>query len=91
MNIPATGDLTIEAFELAPPPQPPTRLGTWKFSAAELKKNYYNGFGLNQFAVNCPWTQPPTSPDITFRLTFRDALTGRLLETHLYKKVTLPK
>jgi hypothetical protein len=91
MNIPATGDVTIEAFELAPAPAQPQRLGTWTFSAAQIKKCWYSGLGLNQFACNCPWTKPPTSADVTFRMTFRDALTGRVLEAHLDKKVTLPK
>ncbi|MCL2648605.1 MAG: hypothetical protein FWD61_16640 [Phycisphaerales bacterium] len=92
-NIPATGTLTIEAFELPAAPAQPRRLGTWTFTPAEMKKNWYSGFGLNQFAFNCPWTAPatpPTTTDILFKATFLDALTGKALEAHLNKKITLP-
>jgi len=88
-NIPATGNVLIEAFELPPAPAEPKRIGTWTFSPADLKKNWYAGFGLNQFAVNCPWQAPPTAPDISFRMHFTDALTGRTLEARLDKKITL--
>lgn len=89
-NIPLTGRVTIEAFELAAAPADPRRLGTWTFSPAEMKKNWYGGLGLNQFACNCPWEKPPNGADVAFRLSFRDALTGRVIEAHLDKKVTLP-
>jgi hypothetical protein len=91
--IPATGELEVEAFELGKAPAAPRRLGTWKFTAAELKKSWYSGMGLNQFAVNCPWDKgsgPPTARDVAFRLHFTDALTGRVLDANLDKKVTLP-
>jgi len=89
-NIPATGTLTIEAFELPPDPAEPRRLGTWTFTPAEMKKNWYPSFNLNQFALNCPWTTPPTTPDILFKATFLDALTGKAIEAHLNKKIKLP-
>jgi hypothetical protein len=88
--LPATGDVQIEALELPPAPAPPRRLGTWNFTAADVKKAWYSGMGLNQFALNCPWQTPPAAADVTFRLRFTDALTGRVLEAKLDKKVTLP-
>jgi hypothetical protein len=90
-NIPATGDLVIEAFELSPPPAAPARLGSWTFTPAQMKQNWYAGLGLNHFAFNCPWTTPPKTADIIFKATFTDALTGSRLEAHLNKKITLPK
>jgi hypothetical protein len=92
--LPATGDLQVEAFELGAAPAPPRRLGTWKFTAAQLKKSWYGGMGLNQFAVNCPWETgvgPPTARDVSFRVRFTDALTGRMFEATMDKKVTLPR
>jgi hypothetical protein len=89
-NLPATGALTLEAFDLAAPPAQPKRLGTWTFTPAEMKKNWYPGMGLNQFAFSCPWDAPPESPNITFRATFTDALTGRTLVAQLDKEVLLP-
>jgi hypothetical protein len=89
-NVPATGTLTIEAFDLAAPPAEPRRLGTWAFTPADMKKSWYNGMGLNQFAFSCPWQSPPFSPNVTFRASFTDALTGRTLTARLDKKVLLP-
>jgi hypothetical protein len=88
--LPATGTLTIEAFDLAAPPAQPKRVGTWTFTPAQMKKNWYNGMGLNQFAFSCPWQAPPDAPNVTFRATFTDALTGRTLVAQLDKKVLLP-
>lgn len=88
--LPATGSLTIEAFDLAAPPAEPRRLGTWNFTAADMKKNWFSGMGLNQFAFSCPWQSPPSSPNVTFRASFTDALTGRTLVAQLQKKVLLP-
>ena len=89
--LPATGTLTIEAFELGDPPAEPRRVGTWKFTPAEMKKSWYNGMGLNQFAFSCPWKSPPTTRKMLFRATFTDALTGRTLVADLQKAVTLPQ
>jgi hypothetical protein len=88
-NIPATGELEIQVLQIAPAPANP-RLGTWKFSAAELKKSWYAGLGTNYFAVNCPWQTPPSSRDVHFHLRFTDALTGAVLEASMDKKITLP-
>jgi len=90
MVYPSTGTLTIEAFELPPAPTPPVRLGTWTFSPADMKKNWYDGLGLRHFAFNCPWSALPGHADVTFKVTFTDALTGVTFEDHLDKKITLP-
>jgi hypothetical protein len=89
--IPATGKLEIEAFALPKAPEAPERVGTWTFTALYMKKNWYDSLGLHQFAFNCPWEKPPTSAAISFRVTFTDALTGRVLTAQLDKNVTLPK
>ncbi|HVX85985.1 MAG TPA: hypothetical protein VH253_14475 [Phycisphaerae bacterium] len=89
-SLPATGDLTIEALQLSSPPAAPRRLGVWKFTPAEMKAHWYGGLGTNHFAFNCPWTDPPTQPDVLFRATFTDALTGKTMAAELQKKVTLP-
>lgn len=88
--LPASGNLTIEAFELGAPPAEPRRLGTWTFTPEQMKQSWYAGMGLNQFAFSCPWQSPPGNPNVTFRATFTDALTGRTLVADLQKKVTLP-
>ncbi len=91
MVLPATGQLTIEAFALAAAPAAPVRLGTWNFSPGEMKKQWYNGLGLNHFAVDCPFGTPPPPPpttgaDIVVKVTLVDALTGKRLEGSLTMK-----
>jgi hypothetical protein len=88
--MPASGTMTIEAFELPPAPAPPRRIGTWTFSPDEMKKSWYSGLGLNHFAFTCPWESPPTQPTVTFKATFRDLLTGDTLQAQLDKKITRP-
>lgn len=84
--VPAAGTLTVEAFVLPAGAGAPTRLGTWTFSPAEMKKNWYTGLGLNHFAFSCP-SEPPASPSIVIRARLRDALTGQTLEAQLDKKL----
>ena len=86
--IPATGALTIEAFETPLSPGEPRRIGSWNFTPADLKKDWYSGLGTNHFALDCPWQSPPKSADILFRARLVDALTGQALEARLDKKVT---
>jgi hypothetical protein len=76
--IPATGSVTIEAFDLALK-DGSQRIGVWTFKPTELKANWYSGFGLNQFALNCPWKEPPQHDAITFKVVFIDALTGETM------------
>jgi hypothetical protein len=87
--VPAAGDLTIDAFEL-PMSAQPRRLGTWNFTPAQMKANWYTALGSNYFAFNCPWNAPPTIQGVTFKARLRDALTGQTLEAELNKKITLP-
>ena len=86
--VPASGTLTVEAFELPLAPAPPRRIGMWTFTAQEMKKNWYTGLGLNHFALSCPWSAPPTLTAITFRVRLRDALTGQTFEAQLDKKIS---
>ena len=90
MVFPATGKLQVEAFELPMAPDQPARIGAWTFTAEEMKKNWYSGLGLNHFGFNLPWENPPRHADVTFKVTFTDALTGNVFTAHLDKKVTLP-
>jgi len=90
MVFPATGTLTVEAFDLPEVPASPTRLGTWTFTPEQMKKSWYSGLGLNHFAFDCPWTAAPTRGDVQLRATFVDALTGKTLTGEINKKITPP-
>jgi hypothetical protein len=87
---PATGTLTIEAFDLPAAPASPTRLGTWTFTPEQMKQSWYSGLGLNHFAFNCPWSAAPSGENVQLRATFVDALTGNTLTAELSKKLTPP-
>lgn len=89
-TIPATGTLTVEAYELPAAPAEPRRIGVWKFTPAEMKKNWYSGLGAYHFAFSCPFQTVPTITDITFKARLQDALTGQTLEAQLDKKIALP-
>lgn len=77
MALPATGQFVLEAFDLAAPTGQ-ERIGRWVFTPMESKKDWYGMFGINAFAFDCPWKVPPSHRQITFKVAFTDALTGRL-------------
>jgi len=89
-TLPATGNLTIEAFELPTAPAEPRRIGTWTFTPEEMKKNWYSGLGAYHFAFSCPFQTVPTITNVTFRARLQDALTGQTLVAQLDKKITPP-
>ncbi len=88
--IPASGTMTIEAFELPPAPAEPRRLGTWTFQPAGMKKVWYSGLGLDHFAFNCPFQSRPDIRNIIFKAHFVDALSGRTLQAELNVPIDLP-
>jgi hypothetical protein len=88
--IPATGTMTIEAFELPPAPAQPRRIGSWTFTPTQMKKSWYSGLGLNHFAFACPWESPPTQTSVTFKAHYLDLLTGATLTAQLERKIKLP-
>ncbi len=88
MALPATGQFVLEAFDLAAPTGQ-ERLGRWVFTPMESKKDWYGMFGIHAFAFDCPWKMPPSHGDITFKVAFTDALTGRLFTAQRLVKVRI--
>jgi len=80
MILPASGQFTIQAFDLANGVKHPL-VGRWIFTPSESKKYWYGLFGLDEFGFDCPWKKPPLHALITFRVKFVDALTGRTFTT----------
>jgi len=91
--MPASGTMAIEAFELPHAPAQPRRIGAWTFTPEEMKKCWYSGFGLDHFALTCPWEQgnAPTQEGVVFKATFKDLLTGNTLQAQLDSKIAVPK
>jgi hypothetical protein len=85
---PASGALTIEAYELPASPAVPRRIGTWNFTAQQMKAAWFTGLGSNHFALSCIWEQPPALGTIVFKARLVDALTGQTLEAQLEKTIT---
>ena len=86
--LPATGTLTVEAFDLAK--QGTQKLGKWMFTPAQLKKCWYAGFGLDQFAVDCKWEAPAEHSELVFKIEFVDALTGNVFTDQQTVNVQTP-
>jgi hypothetical protein len=72
----AAGSFVIEAFDLSRGED--NRLGRWEYSRDEAAKNWYGDFINYGYAFAQPWQRPPRSNEVTVRVTFEDALTGRV-------------
>jgi hypothetical protein len=75
--LPASGTLTIDAFDLAIA-SGDNRVGRWVFTPEQMKKSWFDGFGLYHFGFNCPWSKRPEHSAITFKAQFVEALTGHV-------------
>lgn len=87
--LPATGELRIEAFDLAQE-EGTQRIGRWTFGPETLKRQWYSTIGTNHFAMTCPWAERPRHREITFKIRFVDALTGQAFEDQELIKLHLP-
>jgi hypothetical protein len=86
--IKAAGSFKVEAFDLADPKHP--QLGTWAFDLKQTRDLFYNRFGMYEYVLRCPWQTVPTHPDLTVRVTFDDALTGREFISQTQAKLRPP-
>lgn len=84
----ATGQVTVEAFDLSKPTD--NRIGLWGYSPDALKSTWRALGPIHDFVLVCPWQTPPQHPDITLKVTFRDELTDRVFSTVKTIKVTPP-
>ncbi len=73
--IKAAGSFIVEVFDLGDPKFP--LIGTWKFDEAHSKDLFYSQLGLYTYVLTCPWQKIPMHPNLTVRVKFDDALTGR--------------
>ncbi len=71
----AAGAFEIDAFDLAASGD--TRIGQWTFDVDQARQNWYGQAMLYTYVLKCPWQHPPEHSDVTIRVTFTDALTGR--------------
>lgn len=85
----AAGAFVIEAFDLSRPDE--ARLGRWEFDVEQSAKNWYGEFMQYTYAFNAPWDRAPSGEQVTVRVTFRDALTGREFTAQSVVRVTPPQ
>lgn len=55
------------------------RLGAWAFSTDELRAKWVNRFLIEGFLIDCPLGAALPDGELTASVTFRDALTGRVV------------
>ena len=74
--IKAAGSFVVEAFDLAKGDN--HRVGRWEYPLEQAAKNWFGQAMLYTYVLPAPWQeQRPEHDDITIRVTFTDALTGR--------------
>ena len=74
--IKAAGTFVVEAFDLAKGDG--ARVGHWEYPLDQAAKNWFGQAMLYTYVLPAPWQQQrPEHADLTIRVTFTDALTGR--------------
>jgi len=73
-KIKAAGSFVVEAFDLESKVELIVRR---EFSVDEARKCWFGQALLYEYVLPCPWNSPPQHPDVTLKVSFTDALTGR--------------
>jgi outer membrane murein-binding lipoprotein Lpp len=71
----AAGSFVVDAFDLAK--QGEQRIGHWEFPVDDARKNWFGSALLYEYVLPAAWQTPPEHPEVTLKVTFTDALTGR--------------
>jgi hypothetical protein len=81
------GSLTVSAFDLSKGPE--SLLGQWEFPLKDAGDNWYQSWIVTGYALTCPLTPPASPAEITVRVSFTDALTGRSISAQRVVKATV--
>ena len=84
--IKAAGSFVIDAFDLAAGDN--VRVAHCEHPLDQAEKNWYGQAMLYTYVLKCPWQTPPKHPEITIKVEFKDALTGRVLTAQKVVKVS---
>jgi hypothetical protein len=84
----AAGSFDIQAFDLSGP-QPQT-IGHWTFNIEQARQAWLGMALQYNYVLRCPWQKPPTHSQLTLKVTFTDALTGRQFANQTVANVTPP-
>jgi len=86
--IKAAGSFRVEAFDLDDPKKP--LIGSWSFDLNHSRALFFSQFLLYTYVLDCPWQSAPAHADLTVKITFDDALTGREFSEQVQAKVRPP-
>ena len=81
----AAGSFVVEAFDLASGDG--VRIGRWEFPLQDAERNWFGQALLYGYVLQCPWQQRSQHADVTLKVTFTDALTGRAFTEQKVVKV----
>jgi hypothetical protein len=75
-DLKAAGSVVVEAFDLS---SDAARVGRWSFDLASTRSAWNSSGLLYEYVLDCPLAGVvvPKSAELTLRVTFTDALTGR--------------
>jgi len=85
--IKAAGTFKVQAFDLDDPTKP--LVGSWDFDLDQTRKLFYSQLMLYTYVLDCPFPKSPAHGNLTIRVTFDDALTGREFVSQVQAKVRL--
>jgi hypothetical protein len=83
----AAGSITVSAFDLSKGEE--ALLGKWEFPLQDAGENWYQSWIVTGYALTCPLSPPPSPTDVTVRVSFTDALTGRTINAQWVVKSTM--
>jgi hypothetical protein len=87
-DLKAAGSIVVEIFDLAQTDRP--LVGRWEFPAEEAAKHWYAAMLMYGYVVECPFDKPPAHPELTVKVSFTDALTGRTFTAQKVVTIELP-
>jgi hypothetical protein len=84
----AAGSFDVEAFDLAKSKD--NRIGHWTFDLQQTRDAWLGQAMMYSYVLKSPWQRVPEHEQITVRVTFTDALTGRKFTEQREVRVKLP-
>ncbi len=86
--IKAAGTFHIQLFDLALAKD--NCIGTWDFDLQQAHANWYSQLFMYTYVFSCPFQVQPVHSDLLARITYTDALTGRVFTVDRDITVQLP-
>jgi len=87
--IKVAGDIRIQLFDLAAPPDR-NLIGEYTISADQVGKLWHGRLLTGHYTVKCPWPgPPPENPEITIRAVFVDYFTRRVVSAQAVCQIKL--